>query len=192
MAGPVDVKWCYRILLDREPESHGLRSFTSYVTENAITRSDLVSLFLSSPEFRNRLSGSLDLATGTPIGTDMSGMTIYVDPNDRAIGALLRESATYEPGVTAVVEQTLKPGDVFVDVGASLGYFSVLAGRLVGQGGRVISIEPGPQNQSILLLNIVSNQFCRPEVHQVAVSDAEDVFKYGRLGANGTISALRW
>jgi hypothetical protein len=48
----------------------------------------------------------------------------------------------YEPAVTDAIATALKPGDVFIDVGANIGYFTVLAAHLVGSGGRVIAFEP--------------------------------------------------
>src|SRR5215467_8450810 len=47
----------------------------------------------------------------------------------------------YEPDVRAALLHFLKPGDVFLDCGANIGYFSVLAGHLVGPEGQVIAIE---------------------------------------------------
>jgi FkbM family methyltransferase len=188
LAGPADIRWCYRLLLGREPESHGYRGYLHLVTNNAVTRDDLVSFFVSSPEFRSRLVETLGSTEGTPIGTSIGELTIYVDSNDTAIGSSLRRSGVYEPAVTATVRKYLKSGDTFVDCGASFGYFSALAGVLVGPEGSVISFEPGPQNQSLLLLNLTANGILTGEVHQVALSDNVGIYRYGGTGANGAIS----
>ncbi|HET7218237.1 MAG TPA: hypothetical protein VFJ02_09315, partial [Vicinamibacterales bacterium] len=45
----------------------------------------------------------------------------------------------YEPGATSAVLSLLEPGDVFVDIGANAGYFTVIAGLRVGPSGRVLS-----------------------------------------------------
>ncbi|MGO8873704.1 MAG: FkbM family methyltransferase [Acidimicrobiales bacterium] len=187
LAGPADVRWCYRLLLGREPDEHGERGFLALVTDHAVARDDLVSFFVSSPEFRSRLDTAHRGAGRTPVGTAVDDLTIYVDPDDGAIGSFLRRTGTYEPDVTAAVRHHLRPGDCFVDVGASFGYFSALAGTIVGPTGRVVAVEPGPQNQSLLLLNLAANGVLTAEVHQAALSDAEGVFRYGRSGANGTI-----
>jgi len=50
--------------------------------------------------------------------------------------------APYEPPVTDAIVKTLRAGDVFVDVGANIGYFAVLAAAVVGDAGRVIAFEP--------------------------------------------------
>ena len=131
---------------------------------------------------------TLGSTQGTPVGTTIDELTIYVDPDDTAIGSSLRKSGVYEPAVTATVRKYLKKGDCFVDCGASFGYFSALAGVIVGPEGSVISFEPGPQNQSLLLLNLIANGTLAGEVHQVALSDSVGIYRYGGTGANGAIS----
>ncbi len=158
------------------------------MTHNLVTRDELVGFFLSSPEFRNRLVETYGNSEGPPIGTTIGDMTIYVDQNDMAIGSALRTRGEYEHDVTATIRRHLKKGDCFVDCGASFGYFSVLAGMIVGEEGSVLSFEPGPQNQSLLLLNLTANGILTGEVHQVALSDDVGIFRYGRSGANGSIS----
>jgi FkbM family methyltransferase len=51
----------------------------------------------------------------------------------------------------------LQPGDVFIDVGANIGYHSLLAARLVGARGRVFSIEPAPQIRASFEHNLALN-----------------------------------
>jgi precorrin-6B methylase 2 len=48
----------------------------------------------------------------------------------------------YEKAVTDAIVTALKPGDAFLDVGADIGYFSILAARVVGPSGCVIAFEP--------------------------------------------------
>jgi FkbM family methyltransferase len=50
----------------------------------------------------------------------------------------------YEPATTEALLRWLTPGDVFVDIGANAGYFTVLAAMRVGPGGRVFAFEPNP------------------------------------------------
>jgi FkbM family methyltransferase len=189
LAGPSDIRWCYRLLLGREPDAHGYRAYAALITDHAVPRADLVSFFISSPEFRERLESQFGGVGGrAPAGTDIDGLRIYVDPEDRAIGSFLRTNANYESDVTELVRSRLRPGDCFVDVGASFGYFTALASSIVGPSGKVIAIEPGPQNQTLLLLNARLNGAVDAEIHQTALSDEPGLFKYGRSGANGTIS----
>lgn len=63
----------------------------------------------------------------------------------------------WEPDMTAFVRQHLRPGDYAVDVGANIGYFSLLAASRVGATGKVIAIEPVPRALSILHRNVQEN-----------------------------------
>jgi len=190
LAGPADVRWCYRLLLGREPDPHGERGYVDLIRDHPLSRDDLVSFFVSSTEYRDRVSGMYAVSRNAPSATTVEGLTIYVDPNDSAIGSFLRRRGEYEPAVTAAVKRLLRSGDTFVDCGASFGYFSALAGRIVGPEGSVVAFEPGPQNQSLLLLNLMANGSTAAEVHQLALSDDVGMCRYGRSGANGFISSF--
>jgi FkbM family methyltransferase len=66
----------------------------------------------------------------------------------------------YEPNLTYFFINTIRQGDVVVDVGANIGYFSLLASQLVGSAGKVISVEAAPETFSLLCGNIERNA-CR-------------------------------
>jgi len=65
----------------------------------------------------------------------------------------------WEPNLTAFIEARLSEGDVFVDVGANVGWFSLLAAQLVGPQGRVVAIEPSPLIARELKRNLEANHF---------------------------------
>ena len=71
----------------------------------------------------------------------VGGVELYCDTADAAVTPGLR-SGVYEPHLTQVFERYCRPGMTVVDVGANLGYYSLLASRLVGTSGRVIALEP--------------------------------------------------
>ena len=76
----------------------------------------------------------------------------------------------YEVPVQKAVASLLREGDVFYDIGANVGFFSVLAGRLVGQAGAVFAFEPVPANASTVERNARLNRLGNIEVLRVAVS----------------------
>lgn len=55
------------------------------------------------------------------------------------------------------IEKTLKPGDVFIDIGANIGFFSIKAADRVGQLGKVLAFEPTPKTYHRLKSNISFN-----------------------------------
>jgi FkbM family methyltransferase len=63
----------------------------------------------------------------------------------------------YEPNLSHLLIRVLKPGDMFLDVGANVGYFSLLASTAVGPSGRVFSIEATPSTYRLLQQNIQTN-----------------------------------
>jgi FkbM family methyltransferase len=187
-ASAKDVRACYRLLLGREPDERGLCGHIHKIASRPTPVDELVTNFVSSSEFRHRLQRTFTFTTGTPEPVDLhAGFRLYVRPDDVEVGEALRTGRAYEEHVTRRLTDFLSPGSVFVDVGASLGFFTVLAGRLVGPAGRVISCEPGPQNHSVLLLNIVTNNLKNVELCPLAVSDGPGILFYSRSGGNGVI-----
>jgi len=76
--------------------------------------------------------------------------------NDIVQGVLF-SFGVWEPNLTAFLQRRLKPGDVFIDVGANIGYFSLLASSLVGVKGKVYSVEASPSIFKLLSEHIALN-----------------------------------
>ena len=77
----------------------------------------------------------------------------------------------WEPRETALIADLLKPGDVFIDVGANIGYFTVLASRLVGATGKVIAIEANPRTFKRLEANVALNRCANVDLCHVAAGE---------------------
>ena len=76
-----------------------------------------------------------------------------------------------EPAVERAVRTLLKPGDTFIDAGANIGFYTVLASKLVGPDGAVIAIEMMPETAAVLRKNIGLNDAANVRVVEVALSD---------------------
>jgi len=98
----------------------------------------------------------------------------------------------FESTTTAVLKTILKPGDIAVDVGANIGYFSLLFSRCVGSSGHVFSYEPVPRLASILRSNAKLNGFDQITFSNLALSDHEGraLFHIGPEDNSG-LSSLR-
>lgn len=79
-------------------------------------------------------------------------------------------SGDYEYPVQKAIFSLVRRGDVFCDIGANVGFFSVLAGRLVGPSGMVYAFEPVPENASMVEKNARLNDLKNIEVLRVAVT----------------------
>jgi FkbM family methyltransferase len=82
---------------------------------------------------------------------------MLVDTRDSLLAPWLLLDGLWEANVTGWLQRTLRPGQVFVDVGANIGYFTLLGGQLVGPTGRVVAIEAHPQLAELLRRNVVIN-----------------------------------
>jgi FkbM family methyltransferase len=82
---------------------------------------------------------------------------------------------TYEPQETIWVEQWLKPGMTFVDIGANVGYFTALAARRVGSSGRLFAVEPQPHVYRKLRQMIEDNSLSQVTAICAGLSDAPGI-----------------
>ncbi|HEX4589767.1 MAG TPA: FkbM family methyltransferase [Gemmataceae bacterium] len=98
--------------------------------------------------------------------------SFFVDPVSHLGNYLIRDGE-YEPAMEATLRRFLAPGGVFADVGANEGYFSVLAGQIVGPTGRVIAVEPQARLRTVLEENIRLNGLRNVTLSDAAVSDTE-------------------
>jgi len=71
----------------------------------------------------------------------------------------------------------LKKGDIFIDLGSHIGKYTILAARLVGNNGLVISVEPHPRNYAILIENIILNRSANVIAINIAAYDKECYLK---------------
>jgi FkbM family methyltransferase len=103
-------------------------------------------------------------------------------------GKLLRIFlGTYEPEETALFHEVVRSGDRVLDVGGSLGYYSLLAARLVGPKGHVCAVEPDPHNLRFLEAHRAANRFSdRMQVFPVALSSAAGMLRFDPGTGTGT------
>ena len=87
-------------------------------------------------------------------------------PSDKHVSHKIREEGIWEPYETSLVISRLKPGAVFVDVGANIGYFTILAASLVGERGQVYAFEPDPANIALLIESSRHNSL-QSRIHSV-------------------------
>ena len=101
------------------------------------------------------------------IGGPLAGVRINLG------GSFLRFlTGDAEPEVQHALGELLKPGDVVFDVGANIGFFTILCSRLVGDGGRVYAFEPMPENADTLRHNIALNGLSNVTVVEKALSSS--------------------
>ncbi|WP_171166829.1 FkbM family methyltransferase [Streptomyces sp. I05A-00742] len=120
------------------------------------------------------------------------GARIRVRTTEDLIMRSLYTSGCWEPNVSAFIAARLRPGDGFLDIGANLGYYTVLASQLVGPRGVVVAVEPAPAMHAELLANTALNRCRNVRTVRAAITDSPgEVSLYiphtGNLGATTTL-----
>ncbi|MBN1189230.1 MAG: FkbM family methyltransferase [Dehalococcoidales bacterium] len=103
-----------------------------------------------------------------PAFVEIDSNKIYLDPKD-SLG--LSFSRNYEPFETDLIKKEIKRGDVLLDIGANIGYYTLIFARSAGEEGRVFAFEPEPSNFSLLKKNVEANGYKNVELVQKAVSN---------------------
>ena len=110
----------------------------------------------------------------------INNMKFLVDPNEplRHVRNWMQNylmSNEYEPVTTKIVEELVKPGHIAIDIGASIGYFSMLLSRCVGVSGRVYSFEPTREGFKYLCENRLANEATNVNPFNLAAWSHEDL-----------------
>jgi FkbM family methyltransferase len=80
----------------------------------------------------------------------------------------------YEPAITRIFRTIIKPGDICLDVGANIGWYTTLFQKLVGNNGQVHAFEPVPRTYEFLKRNVVLNEPPRNVIsNNLALGDEE-------------------
>jgi len=99
----------------------------------------------------------------------------------------------YEPQITAAWQRIIPRGGTVIDIGGNVGFHAMLASRLVGDEGRVLTFEPGESCFRQLLDNIRLNDFTNIDARRVAVSDQTGTAELFLLPDNDQMqSSLVW
>lgn len=125
------------------------------------------------------------IAWGRQVGRDLGTRTIrtkhgfqmqlrLVDWVDQHIYA----TGEYEPEVVTAAQAILAPGDVAVDIGANIGFFTLLFSMQVGPSGRVIALEAQPSVFERLNYNVAINPTLNIETIEVAATDREGTLSF--------------
>ncbi len=101
------------------------------------------------------------------------GSTLHLDAHD-LVGRYIYYFGLWEPNLTNWIRQRLHQGDVFIDVGANIGYYSLLASRLVGNSGKVVAVEALPQIFGTLSDNLKANCAYNVRPVNMAVWDKQE------------------
>lgn len=116
---------------------------------------------------------------------DIGGARLALDRADASVSIQIA-AGEYEPHVVAMLRAHLTPGATFVDVGANVGYHTVIAAGVVGPTGRVIAVEANPENARLLKRSVTLNGFEHVDVLPIALAASWGSLEFGsHIGSNG-------
>lgn len=99
---------------------------------------------------------------------EINGQKMFLDSLD---SLHLSTYGTYDALETALVQKNVKKGDVVIDIGAHIGYYTLLFAKLAGESGKVYAFEPSPANFALLKKNVKTNGYKNVVLEQKAVSN---------------------
>lgn len=94
-------------------------------------------------------------------------LKMYVEPNEY-LKLVIQD---HKGGHAKYLKNNIRKGDVVIDVGANIGYYTCLLSKLVGPNGHVYAFEPEPKNFSLLTKNVKMNNCTNVTIERKAVSD---------------------
>lgn len=104
------------------------------------------------------------------------GIPLLANTRDHGIGSLLFIKGAYALAREKEILEIVKEGDTVIDIGANIGYFTVLLAKLVGTKGKVYAFEPDPRNFYYLQRTIERNGWNHVIAEQKAVSNKTGEF----------------
>jgi len=136
-------------------------------------RSELEKSFLSDPVERVKVKG----------------VTMYLNPVDQEISARIASSKEWENQITAMVTGLLRPNSIVVDVGANIGWYTLISARIARQ---VHAFEPDPTAFSLLQKSVITNDLRNVILHPCCAMnyDGETELYLSRTGNKGNNSVV--
>ena len=156
MSDTNQIETTFQALLGRSPQPHEVQAYAGL----KLAPNELGLQLMASQEFRRRaMLGEFPAGTTQWVCAEIrDGIKLWVDLMDAGVsaGAI---ADNWEPSETSFVLSILKKRSVFLDVGAHLGWFTVLAAHRVGPEGRVYSFEPRPEIFEHLRASVEDNGY---------------------------------
>jgi len=181
------VEVAYELLLSREPDPAGLKHWTMAL-ENGLTKDNFIRAVLTSAEFREKSAESEQLQSyeNVDLIIPFKDFELRVPASDQSLVPHLLKYRSWEPHLTQYLTNQLRPDHVFFDVGANIGYFTVLCAPRVE---RVVAFEPGVRARRYCERNIILNDLRNVDLHAYGLWH-EDAKLHLRTEPNGVNAAI--
>jgi len=102
---------------------------------------------------------------------EVDGHKMFLDSSD---SLRLSINGIYEEFETQIVKKIINKGEVVVDIGANIGYYTLIFAKLVGNNGKVFAFEPEPNNFELLKKNVMTNGYTNVELVRKGISNVNE------------------
>lgn len=126
---------------------------------------------------------------GIQLVTLRNGRKIIVDTQEH-VGLILMWTGDLDPALSELARRILRPGDRVMDVGANVGWFSMVAADLVGSEGRVDSFEPQPHLCTLFEASLLANDFHHVTLHRYGLSPQQKTTELFVSRSNSGLASL--
>lgn len=90
---------------------------------------------------------------------------------DKYLDKCIIQNGIFEESSTQIIKQLVKKGNVVLDIGANIGYYSVLFSKLVGYTGKVFCFEPTEHYSNVLKMNLEANNIQNTDIFKIGLSN---------------------
>lgn len=180
----------YLQFLNRKPSKEEINSWSNQINSGEIILEDLSGMISGSLEaYRLRLKQNLETEQTDKIILD--DHIFYLNSDDSIMIETYALSDNYDAGTTLLLKKLLKKEMNVINIGANMGYYTLLSAREVGSSGKVWSFEPSSSTAELLQKNILVNNYHNVEVITMAVSNktGSAVLSIGGSSLHNIISA---
>ena len=177
-----DIYYCFRLILGRNPNPEECKGHSGMV---GVDLTEVVKSYVQSMEFQNRNLLKPSLSEVAII--EKSSFNVCCDPKDHGVGRVVA-IGEYEPHITKIFRTYLKPNMRVLDIGANIGFFSLLSASLVGKNGAVFAVEPNMKNCRFIQASKDLNNFTNISIMQFAAHSSSGVLSNNSSFSNGTTS----
>jgi FkbM family methyltransferase len=165
------INLVYEIVLGRRADESGLATYLHVSKQQGLnTLHSVAQLLYDSVEFQSRFGANRCNVFNRLREICHRGLTFTLPEEDFTFKEL-RYFGAYEPYVSDHLFPRLSPGDIFIDVGANAGLFSLPAAKLVAPTGKVFAFEASSRNANLLRKNALQNNIANVEVFPLGLSD---------------------
>ena len=163
---PVVLRNLFRLCYNGAWKLGPLSSLTQRILHKVHPLGHLYSRFLLQPSLP---------ASDVVLAFDDQRIWVH-NPKENVIGQEIFLRGLWEPEVTKFVCPRINPGMTVIDVGADIGYYTLLFAKRVGEGGRVCAFEPIPKARATLERNVGLNRYENVTIFDYALYDASGTF----------------